>query len=483
MNPIIYNITALIIIAGIVIGIKLMSSTKHALKGNTIGSICVLGAVILTLLAEEAIEYPVIWIALAIGGVIGYFLAIRVKMIQMPQLVALLNGAGGGASAIVPLVFIFGINPDFDIITRVSGCLGLYVGSFTLSGSIVAALKLSNKISHKPTELRFHTFISVLLLLASAIIIALNLFLPISFMASLYILALIISLIFGVVFSVRIGGADMPINISLLNALSGLAVSITGFAIQNPLLVAGGAIVGAAGMILTESMCKSMNRSIFPILTGETTLKEKYKRETAKEEIQTESPGVMPGKAEKEAKASEKMPKVEDVDESILKIFKNANTVVFVPGYGMALAQAHHKVRELMEKFEERGKNVAFAIHPVAGRMPGHMNVLLAEANVPYEKMIEMDNINPKLSKTDLVIVVGASDVINPAATTAKGTPIYGMPIIKAGDAKNVIIANLNNKPGYSGVENELYKKENVILLLGDAKETITNLIKKLSQI
>ena len=281
--------------------------------------------------------------------------------------------------------------------------------------------------------------------------------------AALSLLILLAAFGFGVLFTIRIGGADMPITISLLNSLSGLAASIAGFALRNPLLVVAGAIVGAAGLVLTQHMCRAMNRSLLNVLTGRTT-------------AGPQAPVEAGAQGAPAARTDEARPAP-----SVAVTLAQAHTVVIVPGYGMALSQAQRQVKDLSDELEARGKEVRFAIHPVAGRMPGHMNVLLAEVDVPYNKLCEMDAINPEFEQTDLVVVVGANDVINPAAATAVGTPIYGMPILHVTDAKRIIICNKDTQPGYAGVDNPLYTHDNVTLLLGDAKETVARLAGELN--
>ncbi|HAV20543.1 MAG TPA: hypothetical protein DCX02_01300, partial [Firmicutes bacterium] len=275
---------------------------------------------------------------------------------------------------------------------------------------------------------------------------------------------LVLSLVYGVLFTIRVGGADMPITISLLNSFSGVAASISGFAVRNPLLVAVGAVVGTSGLVLTRLMCKAMNRSLSQVLAGKTVLVSK--------ESDTGAISVH------EAEISEEKCKTDtEGQDDFLSFIRDAKSVIVIPGYGMALAQAQHEVKKLTDILEDMDKEVRFAIHPVAGRMPGHMNVLLAEADVPYDKLYEMDDINEGFRETDVVIVVGANDVINPAANTAEGTPIYGMPILRAYEAKHVIIFNLDTKPGYAGVDNPLYSMDNATLVLGDAAETLLEAI------
>jgi NAD(P) transhydrogenase subunit beta len=466
MHISIYQIISLILIVAILYGIKLMSSPQTAVQGNSIGAISMLIAVILVLATNKIITFPLLWVAIALGSLLGYYLAIKVAMIQMPQLVSLLNGLGGGASALVALAIIFDNYAHMEPFARFSSLLALVVGSITLSGSLIAALKLDRRLSQKPLKVKGHNLLTTacLLLLGLLCISGTAVVNPNPLLA-LTIALVGISLAYGMLFALRVGGADMPITISLLNSYSGLAAAICGLAIADLLLVSVGAIVGASGIILTQIMCKAMNRSLKEVLNGSTSSQNSsaVKVKTDKEEAPNQI---------------ERGPKEKQDIKSILQASKK---VVMVPGYGMALAQAQEQAKRLADTLEAQGKEVSFAIHPVAGRMPGHMNVLLAEVDVPYEQLKEMDEINPEFKKTDVVIVIGACDVVNPAAITAEGTPIYGMPILRVDEAKNVLVCNLDTKPGYSGVENTLYEEPNTYLLLGDAAATLEDLIAKVS--
>ncbi|MBS4026271.1 MAG: NAD(P)(+) transhydrogenase (Re/Si-specific) subunit beta [Clostridia bacterium] len=460
MNTPAYNIFAIILVFGIVWGIKLMSSPKTAVKGNLLGAVSIFGAIILTLVGQNIVNNTVVWVSIAVGGTIGYFIAMKVAMIQMPQLIAMLNGFGGGASAFVALIALL----SSDMLTgfsKFTGSLALIVGAITLSGSLLAAAKLARLMDQKPIIVKGHTIVNGLIIIALIMIIIFNTIAANGISITLLMLSIFISLLLGVVFIMRIGGADMPVTISLLNSLSGVAGAIAGFAIYNPILVAVGAIVGAAGLILTRVMCRAMNRSLMEIITGKTTM------------VNTKQ--IDPETILLEKKDEQKNTKLQKKNNEA--IIKEAKKLIIVPGYGMALAQAQHLVKELAKKLEEQGKEVKFAIHPVAGRMPGHMNVLLAEADVDYEQLYELEAINPQFIETDLVIVVGANDVVNPAAITAVGTPIYGMPILRVDEAKYIFICNKDTQPGYSGVDNLLYQKENVSLLLGDAAQTIKQIL------
>lgn len=455
------NLVGLVFVLGTVWGIKLMSSPMTAVRGNLIGSVSMAGAIILTLVAEGIVSLPLLWAAIAIGTLLGYYLAVKVAMIQMPQMVALLNGFGGGSSAIVSLLALLGILGDISIADRLTSGLGLVIGSVTLSGSLIAAAKLHGRMNQRPIIFKGQSTWNNLALLATGVLFISLLVIPpgVISQAAFWILAL--SSVYGVLFTIRVGGADMPITISLLNSFSGIAASISGLAVRNPLLVAIGAIVGASGLILTRLMCKAMNRSLSQVLTGKTVLMAKKP-----------DPAVS---STEERRPLQREPIADKKDQGdFLSQIMNAKSVIVIPGYGMALAQAQHEVKKLTDILEGMNKEVKFAIHPVAGRMPGHMNVLLAEADVPYDKLFEMDDINDEFKETDVVIVVGANDVINPAANTAEGTPIYGMPILEAYEAKHVVIFNLDTKPGYAGVDNPLYSMNNATLVLGDAADTVS---------
>ncbi len=460
-----YEIVSIILSILVLTGIKLMSSPKTAVQGNRLGAVAMLAAIVAVLMYNGIIDVPLLWIAIFVGGTIGYIMAKRVKMIQMPQMVALLNGFGGGASALVALVEIFQRYQGMTLSGRLSSQLALVVGAITLSGSLIAAGKLDRRISQQPVILIHHNWISNTVLLITGLLLIVASVISVSGIIFVSLVIAALAIVYGVLFAIRIGGADMPITISLLNSLSGLAGAICGFTIGDLSLVAIGAIVGASGLILTQIMCRAMNRSLIDILSGSgLNSKNDYKKITAKKE--------------KAADIKESLEVV--VKKSPQEILKAASKVIIVPGYGMAVAQAQDQVKVLYDTLESQGKEVKFAIHPVAGRMPGHMNVLLAEVGVPYDKLYEMDVINSEFAETDVVIVVGACDVVNPAASTAEGTPIYGMPVLKVEEAKNVIVCNLDTKPGYSGVENPLYELSHVYLLLGNAAETVKELVKEM---
>ena len=455
----------------VLIGISMMSKVKTAVRGNLISATAMLVGVVMTLLFSGVISAWTIYPALIIGALIGGYIARNVKMIQMPQTVALFNGLGGGASALVGILSAtfaaFSAEQIMEMVfkgyvpfVRFTSLLAVAVGMITLVGSLIAAGKLHRILPQKPIVWTSHSAITLVLLIATIFFICLGA--TVSKGIGWYVFGTVVtSSLFGLYFSVRVGGADMPITISLLNSLSGVAGAIAGMAISDIFLVAVGGIVGASGLLLTQIMCKAMNRSLMSILLG-----------GAKAASFQPKANVV---VKEEPKVEDVQPKVEKTPGSVLMDAKN---VIIVPGYGMALAQAQHQVKQLADKLESNGATVRFAIHPVAGRMPGHMNVLLAEADVPYDQLFEMEAINDDFGKADAVVVIGANDVMNPAARNAEGTPIYGMPVLNVDQSPEVIICNFDLKPGYAGVENPLYsRKEGVYLLLGDAKESLNKLM------
>ncbi len=462
----IYQIISIALSILILWGIKLMSSPKTARKGNMLSALAMLLAVLSIMYYNKILTLPFLWMGIAVGGVIGYLLAIKVKMIQMPQMVALLNGLGGGASAFVALVEISEKYGSMPVFNRLSGLLALLVGGVTFSGSLIAAGKLDRRISQRPVSMPGDKIISSLIISALVILTILGSIYTNSIVLVISIVVALISLVYGVIFALRVGGGDMPITISLLNSFSGLAASISGLTIGDPLLVSVGAIVGASGLILTQIMCKAMNRSLLDVLNGSAR---------SKKTITTNTDSSIHKGKEKQEELANETSEILNV-KSVEDIIEEAKKVIIIPGYGMAVAQAQNQVKTLFDILESKGKEVSFAIHPVAGRMPGHMNVLLAEVDIPYDKLKEMDEMNEEFKETDVAIVIGASDVVNPAANTAEGTPIYGMPVLKAEEAKNVIVFNLDDKPGYSGVENALYSMNHVHMIMGNASETVNEL-------
>ena len=446
-------------VAAVLLGINMMSKVKTAVSGNALSAAAmVMAMAMIFFLRAWAADVSVIvsiCIALAAGAVIGIYGAAKAKMIAMPQIIALLNGLGGGASALVAAVTAMDSGvPAFEAITA---GLALAIGALTLTGSLVAAGKLARILDARPKSLSNHSTIMGIL----AVLILVGILLQTFVSGAWALLVAVLSLAIGIVFVMRVGGADMPITISLLNALSGVAGGIAGMAINEPLLVAVGGIVGASGLILTQDMCKAMNRKLITILTGKTTVA----APAAAEEKPAEAP--VEEVCEEPAKLTE---------EAVATALQTAQKVIIVPGYGMALSQAQEDVAYLANVLEKRGAEVKFAIHPVAGRMPGHMSVLLCEADIDYDKLFMLEDINDDFASCDLVVVIGANDVTNPAANTAEGTPIYGMPVLNVEQAPMAVFCNFDTKPGYAGVPNPLYEAQNVLLILGDAKESVQKL-------
>lgn len=506
-------------------GISLMSRVRTAVAGNLLSAAAMLCGVVATLWFSGIVTAWTIYIGILVGALIGSLMASRAQMIQMPQLVALFNGLGGGASALVGVMTYMGwgmpAETAYPMFVRAAALIAVSIGMVTLVGSLVAAGKLHRLINQRPVVYPGHTLWTLLLIAATVILIVTGT-LSIAH-ARLAWTLLAATAAFGYLFAIRVGGADMPITISLLNSLSGVAGAIAGMAVGDIFLVAVGGIVGASGLLLTQIMCRAMNRSLMAILLGTkpkapkkptptpaatadktpegqatsfvpTDDIEKLLEQLNDMEVQQlldainaltrEVAGLRSELAQYKladnARAAESPEAAEEAPAAPTpaSILSAAKEVIIVPGYGMALAQAQHIVKQLADKLEHRGANVRFAIHPVAGRMPGHMNVLLAEADIPYDKLYEMDAINDDFKRCDAVVVIGANDVLNPAARNAEGTPIYGMPVLAVDEAPEVIVCNYDLKPGYAGVQNPLYTRDKgVYLCLGDAKETLMNLI------
>ncbi len=444
MTPLLYYIISAVLSVVILYGISLMSQVKTAVRGNQLSALATAAAIITTLIYFGILSVPValviVLIGLALGAFAGIYLAQKVKMIQMPEMVGMLNGVGGAASALVGGAAMFVPESAFSLLTAV---LALLVGTLTFTGSAVAAAKLAGIINGRPIVWRGHQAITLIasLLMLLTIVLA---FLPGVPMGFVVAAAALVSAFWGIAVAVRVGGADMPITISLLNSFSGVAGSIAGMAIGDILLVSVGGIVGASGLLLTQIMCRAMNASLADILLGKTSVsgtaqkKPSPSNQLSEEKVRTSDPAQVLGRAKK---------------------------VIIVPGYGM----------------EALGAEVKYAIHPVAGRMPGHMNVLLSEADVPYEQLYEMDDINEEFATCDSCLVVGANDVMNPAARDSEDTPISGMPILNVDMAPKIVICNYDLKPGYAGVENPIYtRKDGVVLLLGNAADTLQHLLEEL---
>ena len=461
-NPVYYVICGILSIL-VLAGIAMMSKVKSAARGNALSATAMGLGVIVTLLKLQVVTFPWLIAGILIGGIIGVILYTRVKMIQMPQMVALLNGIGGGASALVGALTLFQLEDNVHF-TLVTAFLAIIIGMLTLVGSLVAAGKLHRVLPQKSVVWPFHNVATSLTLVVAVFFLligTINYQMPTALLYAM-IGTMLFSALFGLYFSIRVGGADMPITISLLNSLSGVAGAIAGMAIGDIFLVAVGGVGGASGLLLTQIMCRAMNRSLINILIPHGKAKAPAKPATAT----TKAPAAPQPKQESSP-----------IDQAVAML-RGAKRVIIVPGYGMALAQAQQEVKQLADKLAKSGADVKYAIHPVAGRMPGHMNVLLAEANVDYDSLYEMEAINDQFANTDAVIVIGANDVLNPAARNAEGTPIYGMPVLNVDQAKQVIICNYDLKPGYAGVENPLYSRgEGVALCLGDAKATIDQIL------
>ena len=435
-----------------IFGLKMLSSPATARNGNLVSALGMLLAVVVTLLDQSIVEFQWIILGLVVGGVIGALAARLVAMTAMPEMVAIFNGFGGIASLFVGWAALHsGTISTFTVVTIF---LSILIGGLTFTGSLIAYGKLSETISGRPylfTGQR--TFNS--LLLAAIVAVGLTFCMDPSNTTLLYVL-IGLSFLFGVMAVIPIGGADMPVVISLLNSYSGLAACAAGFAINNNILIVAGSLVGATGIILTNIMCKAMNRSLANVLFsgfGATR--------TALAKVEGEVKPITPDDA--------------------YYILEAASSVVVVPGYGMAVAQAQHVVKELQELLEKNGAEVSYAIHPVAGRMPGHMNVLLAEADVPYDLLIEMEDINPRMEMMDVAIVIGANDVVNPAAREMEDSPIYGMPIINVDYARTVFVLKRSMASGFAGVDNPLFFGDNTRMLFGDAKESISALVREFS--
>jgi H+-translocating NAD(P) transhydrogenase subunit beta len=468
--PLIYLLSAALFI----FGLKRQSHVRTARQGNGLAAFAMLLAVLGTLLDLGLVDYRWILGGLVLGGLIGLIAAIRVPMTSMPEMVALFNGSGGAASAVVACAVFWHdvVEPgtlasttaqavgDVQVVTS---ALSILIGSVTFTGSLIAYLKLQGSLKKgQPILLPARHVINVLLVLGAIVAAWWFGYGAADVDAAMAaVLGLVgVALLLGILLVIPIGGADMPVVVSLLNSYSGIAAAAAGFVIGNPLLIIAGSMVGAAGLILTKIMCVAMNRSLANVLLGGFGVQE----------------GATGGGGEytnvKSAGAEE-----------AAMILENAESVVFVPGYGLAVAQAQHAVKELADILEERGCKVSYAIHPVAGRMPGHMNVLLAEADVPYELLIEMDDINPEFKNTDVAIVLGANDVVNPAAQTDKTSPIYGMPILEVHNSATVFVVKRSLGAGYAGIKNELFERDNTMMVFGDAKKVVQALINEMKNL
>ena len=447
------------------VGLKKLGSPATARNGNLLASAGMLIAIVATLLEKEVLNYEMILLGIVIGSIIGAIAAYKVEMTAMPQMVGLFNGLGGAASAMVAVGEFWRFlaaaqSPPLP--TTITALLGILISGITFTGSLIAFAKLQGIISGSPITFPLQQPFNALLfggfIIASVYLCVTPFNLPV-------FLALVgVSLILGIMFVIPIGGGDMPVVISLLNSFSGLAASAAGFVVMNNMLIIAGALVGASGIILTVIMCKGMNRSLTNVLfaafgTGE-------------------SGGSTTGADGKTDKTVHSI----DPEEGAMML-GYARSVVIVPGYGMAVAQAQHSVRELSDQLEGLGVEIKYAIHPVAGRMPGHMNVLLAEANVPYPQLYDMDDINPQFDQADVALVIGANDVVNPAARADKNSPIFGMPILDVDKAKHTIVIKRSLSTGFAGVDNDLFYKDKTMMLFGSAKDMVTKLVSEVKQL
>ncbi len=439
-----------------VLALKGLSGPKTARNGNLLGAFGALVAVLVVFLANPHLRHlPLILIAMAIGTAIGWPAARRVKMTAMPQLVAIFNGVGGGAAALVSVIEYLSSGELESKGTLTATVFTVVVGSVSFAGSILTFLKLQELITGRPIVLPAGRFVTSLVALATLALAVSLIFAPATW---LLVALLAISLTLGLLLVLPVGGADVPIVISLLNAFTGLSVAASGYVLGNVLLIVAGTLVGASGTLLTREMARAMGRPLSNTLFGAFTAK-----------------AVKSGGG-----GGEDRPVRSSTPNDVAIMLAYASKVIIVPGYGLAVAQAQHTIRELADLLTERGIQVDYAIHPVAGRMPGHMNVLLAEASVPYEQLKEMDEINPEFPSTEVVLVVGANDVVNPAAKTDPSAPIFGMPILDVGAAQQVVFLKRSMRPGFAGIENELLFDPKTTLLFGDAKDSLTKVVTNL---
>ena len=465
MNSMMINLFYLVAALLFVWGIKGLTRPRTAVRGNRLAALGMLVAIVVTLLDQQVVSYGLVVAGLAIGAVIGVLMAVKVQMTAMPQMVAILNGLGGGASLGVAAASYFslasvsslsieaGLSDGTLMLANAAIMLAVLIGTVTFSGSAVAFGKLQEILPGQPIGFAGMKFINLALLVTSLIMAGLL----VTDQAGVedFAILVVLSLVLGVTLVMPIGGADMPVVIALLNSYSGIAAAAAGFILSNNVLIVSGALVGASGIILTQIMCVAMNRSLLNVLFGK--MAEVDENTVDANEIY-------------EGKVTSSSP------DEVSMMLEDAERVVIVPGFGLAMAQAQHAVRELADTLEGRGTTVEFAIHPVAGRMPGHMNVLLAEAEVEYEAMKTMEQSNPNFSKADVAIVIGTNDVTNPMAREDKGSPIYGMPILNVDHAKNVVVVKRSLSPGFAGLPNPLFAGDNTVMLFGDGKQAIMDL-------
>ncbi|MBT3665176.1 NAD(P)(+) transhydrogenase (Re/Si-specific) subunit beta [bacterium] len=442
-----------------IIGIKRLSHPKTARSGNFIASLGMLIAIITTLVSNSTVNLELIAVGIVIGSVIGAFFAIRVEMTQMPQMVAIFNGFGGIASALIAAAEF--LNPSEPLLSFSIATISLsvFVGTLTFTGSFIAFGKLQGFISGQPIVFLGQQLLNAIIGIS---ILGLSIYITLDpEQINIFYLIIAASAIIGIGLTIPIGGADMPVVISLLNSYSGIAATSTGFVLNNNALIISGALVGASGLILTNIMCKGMNRSLANVIFGAVGLEQTTGSDGESKQINVKSYST----------------------EEAAMIFDAAEKIIVVPGYGLAVAQAQHAVREVAEFLAKKGKKVLYAIHPVAGRMPGHMNVLLAEANIPYDQLKDLDEVNNEFEDCDVALVLGANDVVNPAARHDSSSPIYGMPILDVDKSRTVIINKRTMNTGFAGVQNELFGYDNSIMVFGDAKDMLQKLLKDLKEL
>ncbi len=453
------DLVYLLAIIGFILALKGLSSPKHARNGNLVGAAAAAAAVGITFanpaVRAHSLNLVLTLVAMVIGAAVAVPAARRVKMTAMPQMVAIFNGVGGGAAALISIVVFLIIAPGKPAVYRIAEVLfGVLVGCVSFSGSAIAFAKLQEMMTGRPITYPAQQVINALVAVA---IVALAVGTLVTGSVPLLVATAVLSLVLGVIFVLPIGGADVPVLISLLNSFTGLAVAASGFTLNNNLLIVAGTLVGASGILLTRMMSKAMGRSLANVLFS------------AFGSVVTAAGGA--------DGTGESRPVKAGTPEDVGVLLAYARKVVIIPGYGLAVAQAQHTVRELADLLMARGVEVFYAIHPVAGRMPGHMNVLLAEANVPYDELKEMDEANPEMPTADVALVIGANDTVNPAAQNTPGSPIYGMPIIHADLAENIVFLKRSMRPGFAGIDNELLFDPKTTLLFGDAKDTLTKLV------
>ena len=451
----IQNLLYLVSAIGFIVGIKRLSHPRTARSGNFLASLGMLVAIIATLTSGANFDWQMIALGVGIGSILGIIFAVRVEMTQMPQMVAIFNGLGGAASAFVASSEFFSGSDSSYIIM----CLSVLIGTLTFSGSFIAFGKLQGFISGRAITFPAQQAINAVIFGSMlALLVAHNFnLLPDN---TIFYMITALALILGIGLTIPIGGADMPVVISLLNSYSGIAAAATGFLLGNNALIISGSLVGASGLILTNIMCKGMNRSLANVIFGavgsETSASGSSQQEMNIKSYSTTEAAMILDAAEK---------------------------IIIVPGYGLAVAQAQHVAREVADTLEAQGKEVLYAIHPVAGRMPGHMNVLLAEANVSYDVLKDLDEINPEFEDCDVALILGANDVVNPAARHDQSSPIYGMPILNVDKSRTVIINKRSMNPGFAGVQNELFGYDNSIMVFGDAKDMLNDLLKEIKEL